>query len=187
MFAISYLADVSTLRKISVFLFLLTGATSGLFAQKNVSIEWGRPIRLEDFEAAPNEQDTAVASISVTIRLGYLINRQGVLEYDVVAVMDRDESWIKAPFRNNTILRHEQGHFDIAHIFARRLSEHLQNQDFIRADVPELHQLYDVFLNQMNAFQVQYDRETQGGLDHAVQTKWEAEIERQLAPFMQDF
>ena len=116
--------------------------TAALLAQDGSSTEWGTPIRFEDFRATPDARDSAAASISVTILLGYSARPGGNLSFKVAAVMDKNESWMKEEFRSTKILYHEQGHFDIAHMYARKLDAHLRKTTFTRKDLPRQHQLW---------------------------------------------
>jgi hypothetical protein len=167
--------------RIVIAIFLLTNITPRLAAQGPASIEWGQPITFRDFESRPMETDTAVANISVTILLGYSSASDGNLTFRVVAVMDKDKSWIKAKFRNNhAILKHEQGHFDIAHIYAKKLEAGVKGKRYTKHDVQALHKIYDDYLEQMNAVQVRYDKETKGGMDPIAQSKWRRFIQAQL-------
>lgn len=150
-------------------------------AQDASSIEWGRPVTLADFESSPTAKDTAAANISVTILLGYAQGPDGLLRFKVGAVMDKDESWIREEFKNNAeVLSHEQGHFDIAHIYAKRLEAGLKGKRYKNADIKALHEIYDSFLGKMHALQVRYDRETKGGMDAAAQAQWKKFIAREL-------
>lgn len=153
-------------------------------AQDASSLEWGRTISYEDFQSSPDEADTAAANISVSILLGYGNTQSNILRFKVVAVMDKDESWIKEGFRRPHILKHEQGHFDIAQIFARKLEAVLKKRSYRSTDVEVLTELYDDFLNQMNQVQVRYDEETRGGWDPVAQSKWRRFIEEELASAM---
>ena len=161
-----------------ILLFLLIAISITSFAQS--SIEWGRPVVYADFQARPERSDTAAASISVTISLGYAKTRNGNLKYRVSAVMAMDESWIKEEFRTESVLSHEQGHFDIAHIYAKQLEAVLKTRPYAANDVSALQALYDSFLEKMNALQLQYDNETKGGADLTAQIKWKKFIESKI-------
>jgi len=167
--------------KLIAFGLILISFDNSLSAQGLSSIEWGRPVAYSDFEAKPDKADTAAANISVTILLGYSKDRDGYLKFKVVAVMDKDESWIKDAFRIEAILRHEQGHFDIAHIFAKKLEANLKSRRYTSNDVNALNTLYDSFLEKMNVLQVKYDKETHGGLDAAAQARWKRFIQNEIA------
>ena len=95
--------------------------------------------------------------------------------------MARDESWIKEEFRTEAVLSHEQGHFDIAHIYAKQLEAVLKTKRYSATDVSSLHALYDSFLDKMNALQLQYDKETKGGADLTAQIRWKKLIESKIA------
>ena len=167
--------------RLLVFTIMLSqGLSNWAVAQDASSVEWGRPITYADFEAQPNESDTAAANISVSILLGYANTKSNILRFKVVAVMDKDESWIKKGFRLDHILKHEQGHLDIAQIFARKLEGVLKKRFYTPRDVNALNTLYDDYLNQMNEVQVRYDEETRGGWDPVAQSKWRMYIESEL-------
>lgn len=159
---------------------MLSGAAVRVSAQGSSSVEWGKPILYQDFEAKPMPTDTAAANISVTILLGYSSTRTGSLKFKVVAVMDKDESWIKDEFKRDHILKHEQGHFDIAHIYAKRLESALKQNRYTPKDVQLLNEIYDNALEEMNAIQIRYDRETSGGWNALAQSKWRRFIQNEL-------
>ena len=150
------------------------------FSQGSSSIEWGNLITYADFQSSPDKADTAAANISVTILLGYSNTKTGALKFRVVAVMDRDQSWMKKEFRNDHILKHEQGHFDIAEIYAKKLDAALKKKHYTSKDVATLNALYDDYLAEMNELQLRYDRETRGGWDELAQSKWRRMIDRGL-------
>lgn len=169
---------------LSIILILHPGTMRWALAQDASSLEWGSPISYDDFESRPNQSDTAAANISVSILLGYVNTKSNILRFKVVAVMDKDESWIKEGFKKDHILKHEQGHFDIAQIYARKLKAFLKKRFYTPRDVRTLHDLYDDFLNQMNEVQVRYDEETRGGWDPVAQSKWRRYIEQELSGVM---
>ena len=169
---------------LSIILILQLGTVRSALAQDASSLEWGHPISYDDFQAKPDEADTAAANISVSILLGYGNTQSNILRFKVVAVMDKDESWIKNGFRKAHILNHEQGHFDIAQIFARKLAAELKKRFYTPRDVKILSAVYDDFLNRMNEVQVRYDDETRGGWDPVAQSKWRRYIKRELSGVM---
>lgn len=167
--------------RLYMMIFFLVGHCACVWAQGASTLEWGSPISYRDFASKPAKADTAAANISVTIVLGYAPGRDGDLTFRVFAAMDKDQSWIKDEFRNMEILKHEQGHFDIAHIFARKLEASLKGKRYTKTDVAKLNDLYDRYLAMMNDLQTRYDRETRGGLNPVAQSKWRLFISRELA------
>lgn len=167
--------------RILFLLLVLSICSRGVPAQGSLSsIEWGQPIAYEDFEATPSKSDTAAANISVTILLGYSKTKSGALKFKVVAVMEKNESWIKEEFRKHHILKHEQGHFDIAHIYAKRLETTLRQKHYTGNDIAALNTIYDRFLEEMHVLQMRYDRETKGGWDALAQSKWRRFIDGEV-------
>lgn len=163
-----------------IIIMMIASSAAKIRAQGSSSVEWGTPIDYKDFEATPGLYDTAAANISVTILLGYSNTRTGFLKFKVVAVMDKRESWIKDEFRKDHILKHEQGHFDIAHIYAKKLETSLKQKQYTSGDIATLNRVYDRHLEEMNGLQVRYDIETKGGWDLLAQSKWRRFIQSEL-------
>jgi hypothetical protein len=61
-----------------------------------------------------------VAYSSVAIGYSFKVEK-GKLLFDAFAVFVRSRSWMKEP--NEAVLKHEQGHFDITEIYARKLEQ----------------------------------------------------------------
>src|SRR5215203_4402399 len=89
-------------------------------------IPWIMNYRLtwEDFLCEPKRNTDAVASTSTALGIAYQI-KGGKLTYQITCKFSKNKSWglVKTPY----ILAHEQGHFDITEIFARKLYQSLKN------------------------------------------------------------
>ena len=77
----------------------------------------------------------------------------------------------------DNLLKHEQGHFDIAEIFKRKLESKLASEKvsitkFEAFAKKALDQIQEEFLKEQEL----YDLEKNYGLDKANQQKWEADI-----------
>jgi hypothetical protein len=97
----------------------------------------------------------------------------------VVAVFYPGESWVRRPTESGLI--HEQGHFDITEIFARRLRKRLQEFVPKRGDLPhQLNLLYNETENERDAMEKLYDRETKHSVDSFRQARWNARIRNEL-------
>jgi len=167
---------------IPLVLFLIATLHAGnVNAQPSSLKKWGRPLRFEDFLGRPNATDTAAANISVSIVLGYGSDANGNLRFTVYAAMDKNESWIKDRFRLYHILRHEEGHLDIAQIHAAKLAAVLAGKRFTEVDIETLNALYASHVEEMNIQQLAYDRETNGGWNEQAQSRWRVQIQSELA------
>jgi hypothetical protein len=161
-------------------LIILLASWCVCYSQTDHMAEWGKPISYDDFQAKPDNADTAAAWISVTIELGYVPDKQGILKFQSRALMDKSQSWIKLQHRRNNVLVHEQGHFDLAHIIAKKLETNLKDEGYTKDQVPRIEQVYDQFLQLLNDLETQYDRQTKGGLNREQQEKWNEQIQKDL-------
>lgn len=152
-----------------------------IFSQSSSSLLWGTPISFQDFQAIPDKNDSAAARISVSIGL-YQWKSNGLVRFSVKAFMEKSESWMKEKFKDEPTLRHEQGHFDIAQIFALKLSGALKDKKSkaFTGDASEVKKLYDLHLQEMNRFQNRYDSATHGGLRTEIQINWQSKIRNEL-------
>ncbi len=94
-------------------------------------------------------------------------------------VFDKTSSWGK--IKTDYILSHEQGHFDIAEIFARKLYRILKNYTFnTRSSPKEIPALYRQLMKEEGEFQNQYDSETNFSRDKPQQAAWLEKIQQEL-------
>jgi predicted secreted Zn-dependent protease len=147
---------------------------------QNNLIEWSADRRLtwQDFKAQPDKNSTnaALTSSSINIEFGY--NNTG-LKYNIKCRFDQNLSWGR--IKNEYILSHEQGHFDIAEIHARKLNKSLKVYKFNNRTVSkDVNKIYDAVMKEHHAFQSQYDQETNYSRDAAQQNAWKEKIEKIL-------
>jgi len=112
-----------------------------------------------------------------------------------VALLDREGSWWNPRLQTNPewVLRHEQLHFDITELVARRRNREREHDaattralahspgDAMRAFAERWAAHFATVLAEWNALQGRYDRETRHGTLPAVQTQWFARVHRELA------
>jgi len=142
------------------------------------SWEWSenRLLTLEDFHAAP---DAASNGAALTV---YEIQARTNCEVDGPAfrVSVRflpGQSWIKPPQRVARILAHEQGHFDLAEVSARRLRAELASLDLPCAAGNDAFKELVAETNRRDGdLQRSYDRQTMFGTDTTAQRQWESRI-----------
>src|SRR3990170_3299813 len=88
----------------------------------NDLIQWSDNYRLtwDDFQATPPKNATKAALTSSSIFMKFETEGSS-LRYDISCNFDKKHSWGRV--KNAHILAHEQGHFDIAEIYARKLNK----------------------------------------------------------------
>lgn len=144
-------------------------------------IPWENDKRLvwDDFLCEPKVGTDAVASTSTSLGIAYQIT-DGALKYHITCYFNKEKSW--GLMKTDYILAHEQGHFDITEIFARRLNEALQNYQFNKKTFKrDIGQIYQAIVSQKEDYQRTYDAETDHSRNRKVQYDWLEKIDSLLA------
>jgi hypothetical protein len=134
----------------------------------------GRPLTVTDFQGRPAAGEPHAALTSARIDASGAC-QGNVFTADVRAVFDPSGSWVRDPSTiTEALLRHEQLHFDIAELYARRL-----RLKFASAR-PNCVQLQGTFNQISRSLYVEweqeenrYDQETNHGLNTVQQAVWE--------------
>lgn len=152
------------------------------------NINWSPTERLQwsDFKGRPESGSPAVAmthSGFQTFPTNEKIGDRTYVRTKVVAQFDCHESWVRSSEKNNDYaLKHEQGHFDISEIFARKLAKELNKRPISVYSYNEIMgNTYDRIFSEMSDFQIRYDNETRHSLDRPKQAQWNQLIAEQLA------
>jgi hypothetical protein len=148
-------------------------------SQSNL-IEWnsGRKLNWSDFKASPdpNSPNAALTNTSINVEFGY--SKQG-LTYSIKCRFDKNKSWGRV--KNNLVLSHEQGHFDIAEIHARKLNKELKEYKFnSRTVANDVNRIYEKVMKQHHAAQQEYDEATDFSRKVEKQLEWLKKIEADL-------
>lgn len=140
-------------------------------------IEWRPNIRLtwEDFKGIPDYENENIALTNTSIQLEYGYDKNS-LEFTVKCRFDKSKSWVKV--KNNNVLDHEQLHFDIAELFARKLRRQLKDYKFNKKTVADdVNQIYMKIMEEQHNMQLIYDEETDHSRLEEKQAEWEKRIE----------
>jgi len=143
----------------------------------------GRPLVVADFQSRPGPSDRLAALTSAEIKSGVAC-RDFVFSASVQATFDPATSWIRDP-KNATpaLLRHEQLHFDLTEVYARRLRQKLvvfQAKANCNKLQPAFDNLTKPVYDEWNREQNRYDAETNHGLNPARQAYWEQQTKLKL-------
>lgn len=149
--------------------------------QKEEDIPWSAARRLEwsDFKGTPDGNNANAALTSSKILFGYNYNSRDGFSWHIGCLFDKNKSWVKV--KNDFILAHEQGHFDITEIYARRLQQQLKhysfNKDKAQREVPAI---YQSIMKEQNDTQNRYDEETDHSRIKDKQLAWLQKIRKEL-------
>lgn len=139
----------------------------------------GRLLTWDDFRSAPRRNTDAVALTSTTLGISYQV-KNNVLTYHITCDFSKVKSW--GLVKTDYILAHEQAHFDITEIYARKLYQALQHYRFNRYTYKQdLSNIYNEIVAGKEAMQAAYDGQSDHSRDRKQQKEWLARIDGLLA------
>ena len=145
----------------------------------------GRRLAWRDFQGSPPAEGAEGAKTSYTMYSAWKC-RGDVFEFRVIAGFRPRQSWVKAIVLNDstqrrTVLGHEQTHFDLAEVHARRMRQAYADlaRPCARPDA-ELSGLARRLARDEKAEQTRYDTETNHGLLADRQAAWSRDVARRL-------
>jgi Bacterial protein of unknown function (DUF922) len=139
---------------------------------KNQKLTWA------DYKGKVRTGSDAAASTATYLGIEYNFGRNG-FDYKITCSFSKTKSW--GLHKTDYILTHEQGHFDIAEIFARRLNKQMGEYVFDKNTFKDdLKNIYMKLTAEKEDFQNQYDRETNHSINKEKQTEWLRKIEEEL-------
>lgn len=146
----------------------------------------GRPLTWADFLGAPRTEGQEGARTAYG--LFYAVRCVGKeFDYRVVAAFLPKQSWVKPgvvgdPAESRRVLGHEQTHFDLTEVHARRMREAFALLPSACARTEsELDLMAEQFVRDEDAAQRKYDAETDHGLTLTEQTRWDENVAQRLA------
>lgn len=162
---------------VQLFTFLLFAAS---FQQTNNLIDWNssRKLSWEDFKGPVDTEskNAALTSSAINIEFGY---DESGLEYSIKCSFNKQKSWVR--IRNTDVLAHEQGHFDLAELHARKLFKAMKAYKFNAKTVSnDVNKIYDSLMNAHHEAQNKYDSETDYSRNKVKQEEWQKKIAEEL-------
>ncbi len=149
-------------------------------AQEYDVIPWSSDLRLswDDFKGLPtNERAAAITASGITYKFSSSSLEDEVeIDFSVTAHFYPNKSWYNPTLVNATILEHEQRHFDISEIFARKMRKLMATTKFTKDVRKEVKAIYKEINARMNEFQNEYDKDTNFSRDLSRQEFWNKRI-----------
>lgn len=145
--------------------------------QENKNITWS------DFQANPDPANKYFALTNSGLSYGYhSTTRDGklTLNFTVFSYFDKSESWGKVGKQTPELLAHEQLHFDITELHARKLKKVFDNFPFTKNYKIEIDGLTNTILQASHNMQAKYDTETDHSVNKEKQKAWETLIATEL-------
>jgi len=155
------------------------------YGQEDEVIPWTPELRLQwtDFRATPpaDSRIAATTASGISYRLSAMeTNRKMEVDCTIDVFFYPDESWYQPDVANAIILSHEQLHFDISELFARKMRQRIAEYSFTKKVKTEVKTIYGDILKEMRDFQKRYDQETNFSRNVEEQMRWNKTIKMAL-------
>jgi hypothetical protein len=142
---------------------------------------WNSDLKLQwsDFRGEPqNNRAAAVTASGLTYRFSTSKKNGDVVAVDFVvsSYFYPNKSWYRPEVCDSVILSHEQLHFDITELFARKFRERLKEVKFTNNVKAEVKAIYKKVNLELNDFQNLYDSETNFSRNREQQLLWNRKI-----------
>ena len=152
------------------------------FSQQKIKWDINNKLTFEDFKGIVPANEIGAASM---INIEYKVVSQSVwtgrIKMEIFATFDTTNSWFRQEDKSTNLLIHEQGHFDIAQSFSKKLQDRVNREIKSAEDFNEkFKNIYDNIYEEYYNLQVEYDKATDLGRDFENQTQFNARIKQML-------
>ncbi|MEQ9169109.1 MAG: DUF922 domain-containing protein [Fulvivirga sp.] len=149
-----------------------------IFWQEGRTIDWA------DFKGAPNPSSPFDAEANSGVRYTYTFTTQGSaaqVNFEVHSFFNAEQSWIKSQKQTDLLLEHEQLHFDISELHARKLKKAFGEYHFSKSPKKEIEKIFNKINKERAEMQVKYDHESDHSKNKLAQAKWKAFVKAELS------
>lgn len=149
-------------------------------------LSWNESYQLTwvDFKSKPNNRVSATAVTASGITFGFSITESNSnpisFTTEVHAHFYPEKSWFKSELANNHVLGHEQLHFDITELHARKFRQHISKLKISNTIKKDLRNLHNEMNKALEVMQNNYDAETNFSRHVEFQSKWQLYIDEEL-------
>lgn len=166
----------------SISLYILLTVLSQNTSRSQDTLHWRPNIRIswDDFRGQPDSTSEfgAITHASINYQLSY---NDTSFSTSVVCYFNRRKSWVR--IRSYLGLQHEQGHFDIAALFAHKLKKRIAeykkyyNPNTVKEDIREI---FMEVMQERTEMDNEYDKETNFSRHESQQDRWLSKIREKL-------
>lgn len=162
------------LAAILMFVIGLTKAQDKIFWSENRKLVW------EDFQSK-NQPNTSKAAATTFCGISYLLNsptkKFSSKEVKIESFFVPSKSWAHSDHKTDLVLMHEQSHFDIAELFARRFRKLISDKIL---DAKTLQKHYTNVYEAYKDFQQDYETVTNHGRIREKQLEYSEKINQEI-------
>jgi hypothetical protein len=149
----------------------------------NDTIYWSASYKLkwEDFKGNPDSTSQFGAISYPGIKYSLSANEDS-FNTKVICFFIKSKSWVRVYSSHG--LTHEQGHFDIAELFARKLRKAFAEYKFNYSTIgKDIDKLFLINKQERNKMDILYDKETDFSRNKQQQLQWNNKLKIQLEKF----
>lgn len=172
------------LKYILIFAFLVLTSFQSLQDYETISWNDDRRLSWDDFQGkAPiNSRAAAITASGITYRFSTSGTSDNMeVDFKIDTFFYPTKSWYQSELVDDVILSHEQLHFDISELYARKMEARLAKETFTHSNVKsKVRSIYKEILKEVDDFQNQYDDETNFSRDREQQEIWNEKIANAL-------
>lgn len=158
--------------------------------QKLIHWEAKQKLRWKDFKGRAERRSEYSALTHSVISYNYevrYLNNEPQIRFEVKCFFEPRQSWVKKNHKTKELLAHEQLHFDISELYARKLRQqldiYLDTFDDKSDYQKESEAIFNVILEEWDQKQDQYDKETDHGRHIKRQEYWSKEVRQGLEEY----
>jgi hypothetical protein len=147
----------------------------------NFIIKWdaNRPLKLTDYTVKQQIQNNSVALSYVGITIHSALGDK-VMTVEIYAYFDKRGSWISKGYVDTTTLNHEQVHFDIGEVYARKFRQQLLSMKFTADNfITKSNSIYKTIMKSLKKEQTQYDKDIKKE-ENKKQIEWNEKVKNEL-------
>lgn len=123
-----------------------------------------------------NETEAARSRVAIALRFQCF---DGKPKHIIRAEFEKQNSWYIPKYKANDVLQHEQLHFDITEVYARKLQYKIDTMKN-PCDKSAVVSVYQINEKEFMAFTKKYDIETSHGVNKQKQAEWELMVQAML-------
>lgn len=161
-------------------IFLNTGLAN---ARPYDTLQW-RSVRVlswADFRGRADKFSDNDALTKSSIVVSFEFVRPGDINYEIRAVFHYYGSWVKDYAKTDRLLLHEQNHFNITELFARKIRKELSETEYVPGKFKSmLDSIYTKYEREWKSYQFIYDKQTNHGINPNAQKEWSEKVAAEL-------
>lgn len=173
------------------FLIFLVVFSPGAFSQAEADkIFWEQDVlNWEDFKAQPIAESKFDANTNAGLSFSWGLKKDNEvieLTYEVSSYFNPYLSWVKEDSDKDYLLKHEQLHFDITELHARKLQKKLAevNPASLHKDPKGiLTRIYQSVEKERTAMQLRFDKESRHSVDKEGEARWQQFVRTELLKY----